>query len=145
MGSAAADPSACTPQSKETPRHAKLLAFLPAANLEMRICCAEPSRCRGGMDCSLQLLRHACWSDNPSLMHFTLPGRRESTEIHQWHLRHLADVSARGSVFLSISVTEEMIERMRAKSKPSALLSKFIFGCPADPTQAPPRPDAPKP
>lgn len=71
MGSAAADPSAYTPQSKETLRHAKLLAVLPAANLEMRICCAEPSRCRRGMDCSLQLLRHACWSDNPSLMHFT--------------------------------------------------------------------------
>ena len=39
-----------------------------------------------------------------------------------------------------MSVTEEMIERMRAKPKPSALLSKFIFGCPADPTQAPLQP-----
>lgn len=110
----------------------------------MQICCAGPSRCRRGMDCSLQLLRRACWSGNTSLMHSTLPGRRGSQETHQWHLRHLAEVSARGSVFLSMSVTEEMIERMRAKPKPSTLLSKFIFGCPEDPTQAPPLPAAPQ-
>lgn len=50
-------------------------------------------------------------------------------------LQEMAEVSAEGSVFLGLSVTEEMITRMRDRPNRSRLLSKFIYGCPADPTQ----------
>lgn len=50
-------------------------------------------------------------------------------------LREMAEASAEGSVFLGLSVTEEMIDSSRSRPDRSRLLSKFIYGCPADPTQ----------
>lgn len=47
-----------------------------------------------------------------------------------------AELSAAGSVFVGLSVTSAVIDRIQSGASKTELMSTWKFGCPADPTQA---------
>lgn len=57
----------------------------------------------------------------------------------QGMLRKVAELSEEGSVFIGLSVTLAVIDRLRARGKgsgvASSLMDQWVFGCPEDPTQ----------
>lgn len=51
------------------------------------------------------------------------------------YCNNYADASAPGSVLLALSVTEAVIQNIRAKQSAGGLITLFVWGCPPDPSK----------
>lgn len=86
----------------------------------------DPSWVKALVDAGFDRSKATVWLAEGLVMYLQ-PGRVDEL------LKELAGLSAPGSALLTVSVTEAVIESIKAKGTTSELMSTWTFGCPADP------------